>query len=173
MSHADWEMFCRGRSSQDDEPVRLEPDDAAEAGADASVRHVTTRIVGISYPNPDGTGRRDAVRALRRLDRVRLVHRPDNPVDPNAIAVLRDPDGHQLGYLPAAHASEMVAPARDRGTRFLALVAAISGDADDMLSVGAIGAEVVLLVLEAGATKAMARQYLLGLLRGRRATSVP
>src|SRR5829696_9326944 len=85
---ADWEMFCRGRASTDDEPVALEPDDpggTAEDLAGASVRHVTTRIVGIPYPNPDGTGRRDAVRALRRLDRVRLVHRPDNPVDPNAV----------------------------------------------------------------------------------------
>ena len=122
MSHTDWEMFCRGRPSADDGPVPLEPEDSDEPTTGAAVRHVTTRIVGIPYPNPDGTGRRDAVRALGRLDRVQLVHRPDNPVDRNAVAVLRHPDGHQLGYLPAAHAADVVAAARERGTRFLALV---------------------------------------------------
>ena len=42
----------------------------------------------------------------------------------------------------------------------------------NVVSAGPVGAELVLLVLEAGATKAMARRYLLGLLNNV-ATSVP
>ena len=93
-------------------------------------------------------------------------------MDPNAVAVLRHPDGHQLGYLPAGHAADVVTAARDRGSRFLALVSSVSGGADDFVSAGPVGAELVLPVLEAGATKAMARRYLLGHLNNV-ATSVP
>src|SRR5687768_384097 len=95
---ADWEMFCRGRAASADAPwatsgavddaVPLNLDDAADAagaaslgGSGGTISHIHTRIVGVVYPNPDGTSRRDAVRTLRRLDLVRLAHRPDNPVD--------------------------------------------------------------------------------------------
>ena len=174
-SDADWEMFCRGRSVVEDgaghEPVELESADGDDASpedpAGATVRHLHTRIVGVVYPNDDGTSRRDTVRTLRRLDRVRLVHRPDNPVDPNAVAVLRHPDGPQLGYLPAIMAKDVVNAARDRGTRYLALVTEVTGAApDDFISVAPVGAALVVLVLEGGATKQMARRYLLELMNG-------
>src|SRR5690348_9654277 len=101
---ADWAMFCRGlgpAAGDLNEAVELEPGNSENerAPARAAVRHFVTRVVGIPYPNPDGTSRRDAVRELRRWDRLRLAHRPDNPVDPNAVAVLRSSDGRQCGYL--------------------------------------------------------------------------
>jgi hypothetical protein len=170
-SDADWEMFCRGRSvaGAGSEPVELEPaaDEAALAGdpPGAKVRHFHTRIVGVVYPNQDGTSRREAVRTLRRLDRVRLAHRPDNPVDPNAVAVMRHPDGPQLGYLPAVIAKDLVPAACEHGTRYVALVTDVTGaSADDFLSVEPVGANLVILVLEQSATRAMARRYLLGLM---------
>src|SRR3954470_6117339 len=93
---ADWEMFCRGRGDDSAEPfgmpgggsgdvsvggpVALEPaddDDGAAERPGAAVRHFFARVVGLPYANSDGTSRREAVRGLRRWDRVRLVHRPD------------------------------------------------------------------------------------------------
>ena len=173
---ADWEMFCRGKVINDDapwaplelipRPVPLEPDDEGDdppGAAGGAVGHFHARIVGVVYPNADGTSRREAVRQLRRLERVRLAHRPDNPVDVNAVAVLREPDGMQLGYLPAAVAKGVVAAARERGTRYLALVAeAGGGETDDLISVGPVRADLLVLTLEHGATKATARRYLLG-----------
>jgi hypothetical protein len=163
---ADWAIFCRagGGDEADRQPVPLEPGDEAAAGESPAVRHFQSRVVGIPYPNADGTSRREAVLGLRRWELVRLAHRPDNPVDRNAVAVLRVPDGRQLGYLPAAAAAEVVAAAR-AGTRYLALVGEVTGARDDLLSIGQpVRAEVVVLALERGATRSMARRYVLDLM---------
>ena len=173
---ADWAMFCRGGGGTepftiDAEPVELEPGDdppGAAAAGPRGVRHFIAPVVGLPYPNADGTSRREAVRGLRTWEKVQLVHRPDNPVDPNAVAVLRPADGRQLGYLPAATAAEVVAAARAR-TRYLAVVNDVTGGAaDDLISVAPVRATLVVLALEPGATKAAARQYLLRLMNGRR-----
>jgi hypothetical protein len=182
---AEWEMFCRGRRddsvdsfgmSRDvsgdvavDEPVALEPgeDDGAAGPPGAAVRHFFSRVVGLPYPNPDGTSRREAVRGLRRWERVNLVHRPDNPVDSNAVAVLRAGDKRQLGYLPAALAAEVVAAARE-GTRYLAVVNEVEAPApDDLISVTPVRARLIVLELKQGATRAMARRHLLGVMNRR------
>ena len=172
---ADWAMFCRGGTAAepfaaDTEPVELEPGDDPPGPAPElrGVRHFIAPVVGLPYPNADGTSRREAVRGLRTWEKVQLVHRPDNPVDTNAIAVLRPADRRQLGYLPAATAAEVVATAR-AGTRYLAVVNDVTGGAaDDLISVAPVRATLVVLALEPGATKAAARQYLLRLMNGRR-----
>jgi hypothetical protein len=171
---ADWAMFCRGGQdaepfAADAEPVELEPgEDAGDAGYSLrGVRHFIAPVVGLPYPNADGTSRREAVRELRTWEKVQLVHRPDNPVDANAVAVLCPADGRQLGYLPAATAAEVVAAAR-AGTRYLAVVNDVTGgDADDLVSVAPVRATLVVLVLERGATKAHARRHLLDLMNRR------
>ena len=172
---ADWEMFCRGGGSAagpgatDAEPVELEPgEDASNDGAPpGGMRHFVAPVVGLPYPNSDGTSRREAVRGLRRWERVRLEHRPDNPVDANAVAVVRPTDRRQLGYLPAATAKDVVAAAR-AGARYLAVVNDVTGgDAGDLISVAPVRATLVVLVLERGATRAAARRHLLALMNGR------
>lgn len=166
---ADWAMFCRGGAdAMAAEPVTLEPgdehDQASPAPA-AKVRHFFTPVVGLPYPNADGTSRRTAVRGLRRWERVRLVHRPDNPVDSNAVAVLRAGDERQLGYLPAAVAKDVVASASG-GTRYVAVVSEVTGaEPDDLLSAEPLRARLLVLTLEGGATKAAARSYFLQLTR--------
>ena len=172
---ADWAMFCgAGRGAEpfaaDAEPVDLEPgeDPPGAAAALRGVRHFITPVVGLPYPNADGTSRREAVRELRTWEKVQLVHRPDNPVDANAVAALRPADGRQLGYFPAATAAEVVAAAR-AGTRYLAVVNDVTGGAaDDLISVAPVRATLLVLALEPGATKAAARQYLLRLMNARR-----
>lgn len=56
-------------------------------------------VVGVSY-------RQEAVRRCRPGDKVLLRAQPDNPHDPNAIAVYNT-DGEQLGFVPAALAARM------------------------------------------------------------------
>jgi hypothetical protein len=164
---ADWEMFCRGRrdeafsGSSDAEPVTLElPEEPAQTENErvSEVRHFFAPVVGLPYPNPDGTSRRDAVRGLGRWERVHLIHRPDNPVDCDAVSVLRASDGRQLGFLPATLAAEVVEAARG-GTRYLAVVSEVTGAGEDLLSVAPVRARLLVLVLGAGATKAQARRY--------------
>ena len=132
-----------------------------------TVRHFHARVVGLPYPNSDGTSRREAVAGLQRWERVRLRHRPDNPVDSNAVAVLRETDERQLGYLPATLAKDVVAAARG-GTRYLAVVHEISApDPNDLIAVSPVRATLLMLALEGGATTAMARRHLLGLMNRR------
>lgn len=170
----DWQMFLRGRADSRDPcgatttaPQALEPglaDDVPERGR---VRHLHARVVGLPYPNADGTSRREAVSGLRKWERVRLRHRPDNPADANAVAVLRDADERQLGYLPATLAAEVVAGARE-GARYLAVVSDVNApDPDDLIAMTPVRATLLLLVLEGGATVAMARRHLLGLMNQR------
>lgn len=130
------------------------------------VRHFHAKVVGVCYPNPDGSSRIGVIRGMRVRELVQFEHRPDNPVDPNAVAVLRPGDGRQLGYLRAALAKGVVAAAR-RGTRYLALVDEVTGV--DGIGGGPVGAVLLVLALEHGATKAMARDYLLDFSNGGRA----
>jgi hypothetical protein len=172
---SDWDMFLRGRSDARDPfggtsngPQELEPDLSDDSPEKGRVRHFNAPVVGLPYPNADGTSRREAVAGLRRWERVRLRHRPDNPVDVNAVAVLRDSDERQLGYLPATLAAEVVESAR-QGTRYLAVVSEVSAPGpDDLIAVAPVGATLLLLVLESGATAAMARRHLLDLMNGPR-----
>ena len=84
--------------------------------------------------------------------------------------VVRPTDGRQLGYLRAALAKDVVAAAR-QGTRYLALVHQVTG-ADPLAGLsaggGQVGAVLLVLALEHGATKAMARRYLLDLVNNSR-----
>lgn len=176
---SDWDMFLRGTrgdASADpwsndrisaSEPQELEPDPSSDApAASGIVRHFHAPVVGLPYPNRDGTSRREAVTRLRRWERVRLRHRPDNPVDVNAVEVLRATDERQLGFLPATLAAEVVAAAH-KGTRYLAVVSEVSGPSpDDLISVAPVRATLLVLVLEGGAAIVMARKYLLRLMNG-------
>ena len=176
---SDWSMFLRGsrrderadlwprRESAPSEPQDLEPDRSHDTGTPTgTVRPFHAPVVGLPYPNRDGTSRREAVTRLRRWERVRLRHRPDNPVDANAVEVLRTPDERQLGFLPATLAADVVAAARS-GTRYLTVVSEVTGPSpDDLLAVAPVRATLLVLALEEGATVAMARKVLLGVMNG-------
>lgn len=76
-------------------------------GNSSNVRHVFSKVVGISRPNRDGSSRQDIAAKCQTLEKLVLRHEEDNPVDPNAVAVLRE-TGEQLGYLRAELAKEVV-----------------------------------------------------------------
>lgn len=61
---------------------------------------ITLAIVGVDYPNRTGPTRRFGLQLLQPGDPVELRPEPDNPKDPQAIAVYTR-CGIQIGYLPA------------------------------------------------------------------------
>ena len=56
-------------------------------------------VVGVTFPNPNGSDRQQFIKQCRPGETIRLIREPDNPHDPLAVAVLRAND-QQVGYLP-------------------------------------------------------------------------
>ena len=94
-----------------------------------------TKVVGVTFPNEDGTDRQDLIEELEdRIEKGETVElglrrEPHNVHDPNSVAVL-DPDGRQLGFL-SRQVVESVAPLMDRGGSVRASVAGLTGGLTD------------------------------------------
>lgn len=58
----------------------------------------TVKIVGVTFPNRDGSSRQAYILGVQAGEALELRPEPDNPVDPNAVAVYTR-SGRQLGYL--------------------------------------------------------------------------
>lgn len=69
-------------------------------------KYFNTKIAGASSPNADGSSRPSIIKKCEPMEVLRLELEPNNPGDPNAIAVKRV-DGSQLGYLEIRVASEL------------------------------------------------------------------
>ena len=94
-----------------------------------------TKVVGVTFPNLDGTDRQGIIEKCQAGQMAVLRHEPDNPYDSNAIAVYVQISGflgnkkiRQIGHLSAAtarnmHISEMIA----YGGQLQATIAAITG----------------------------------------------
>jgi hypothetical protein len=67
---------------------------------------IFTKVAGVSHRNRSGSYRQRILRRCSAPEELRLVGEPDNPVDPNAIAVCRE-NGEQLGYLNRRLAADM------------------------------------------------------------------
>jgi DNA-directed RNA polymerase subunit RPC12/RpoP len=65
-----------------------------------------SKVAGVSHQNANGTSRQEIIRRCRAGERLTLVCDPLNPVDPNAVMVLRS-NGEQLGYLTAHLAADL------------------------------------------------------------------
>lgn len=104
--------------------------------SDGETRTFATKVVGVTRKNVDDRSRQDVIRDCVIGDDVLLVPEPDNPVDPDAIAVYRS-NGHQIGYLDARLAGEV--------SRLIALgggagasIADIVGGTEDAPTLGVI-----------------------------------
>jgi hypothetical protein len=100
------------------------------------VRIIHTKIRGVSFDNPDGTSRQQIIRnCCHPGDALLLLRDRHNPVDPNAVALVRicrGPDGkatfrEQLGYLPRELAQDL-SPVFDDGSLGLAEILQVIGD---------------------------------------------
>lgn len=81
---------------------------------------IKTRVAGVSFENRDGTPRQPFVKQAKKGDRLTFRREPDNPYDPNAIAVEWSDAGgdrHQIGYVPRTLA-QLLAPMADEGAFF-------------------------------------------------------
>jgi hypothetical protein len=67
------------------------------------MQEVTLAVVGIDFPNTDGSNRRSEAMMTLPGEPVELVPEPKNKHDSNAIAVI-SPSGVQIGYLSAERA---------------------------------------------------------------------
>lgn len=77
-----------------------------------------SKIAGTTHRNRDGTYRKPAIAKCEEGERLSLVHEPDNPVDPNAIAICTE-DGFQLGYIEARLAGEIIRDVARNGPRWV------------------------------------------------------
>ena len=86
--------------------------------------YAVVKVVGVSFPNEDGSSRREILEALyddfwtegREGEiEVSLRREPDNPHDPNAVAVHAKAPGvsGQVGYVPRQGAEEIGALLQD------------------------------------------------------------
>jgi HIRAN domain len=92
-------------------------------------RIIHTKLRGVSRSNDDGTDRQAIIRkSCRAGDELRVYREPDNPVDPNAIAIFAYYKGveRQLGYLPSELAAEL-APKLRRGKSLRVVVSEVTG----------------------------------------------
>lgn len=82
---------------------------------------IETKIVGVSFKNPDGSSRQEKVALLQKGDTLALVREPKNKYDKNAIAVRLTARGRQLGYL-SREVAQHFADAVDKKTKLTAKV---------------------------------------------------
>lgn len=58
----------------------------------------TTKVVGVTHNNPDGSSRQVILSKCRESEKIILKRDPNNPYDKNAIGVFRE-NGEMMGYL--------------------------------------------------------------------------
>jgi HIRAN domain-containing protein len=84
-----------------------------------------SKVAGVIHVNRDGTSRQEILKRCESREPLRLVPEPDNPVDRDAIAVLRT-NGEQLGYLDRRLAGE-THTRMQKGERWEAMLTAVTG----------------------------------------------
>ncbi len=100
----------------------------------APSRKKTFNIVGESKDAADGTPRQHLLVQVNPGDKVVLQRQPENPYDPNAVAVLWN--GKDIGFLPRDDAAAL-APALDEGRQYAAQVHELKGGIKDYPTYGA------------------------------------
>jgi hypothetical protein len=100
-------MVGRPELSEDQKREDAEFDAALEKLFGDRIQHrFYQKVVGVKHLNQDQTRRSTIIKRCAPLEILRIEQEPNNPVDVNAVAVLRQ-DGSQLGYLPARNAFEI------------------------------------------------------------------
>jgi hypothetical protein len=84
-----------------------------------------SKIAGVSHQNDDGVSRQRIIASCRLGEELELVRDHHNPIDPNAVRILRR-NGEQLGYVTAYLAKDL-APAIDHGTPIRVRISDLTG----------------------------------------------
>lgn len=83
-------------------------------------RHIFTNAAGVTFGN-----HQSAIRRLQQFEAVALIREPNNPYDPNAIAIERA-NGEAIGHLHGRLAEEL-APEIDGGAHWMGIVSEVTG----------------------------------------------
>lgn len=86
---------------------------------------IHTKIVGVTYDNPDGTDRQTIIASLTLQSQITLSRDYGNIYDPNAIAVLTAAR-EQIGFINRDIASEL-APKMDLGSTYFVKITSLTG----------------------------------------------
>lgn len=92
-----------------------------------AMQELTLAVVGIDFPNADGSNRLSEALMTEPGERIELVPEPKNKHDSNAIAVI-SPRGIQLGYVNAERAP-FVGGRMSRGEEVAAIFQGVDGGA--------------------------------------------
>lgn len=118
------------------------------------LRHVRTKLVGVTFANDDGSSRQSLIARCRAGEPLTLRHEPDNPADDHAVAVY-NAAGEQLGHRRRKLAREVVEEARG-GTIWAAYVSEVTGGYGFKRS---LGCNIVLVAAEPGVDEAEVPRY--------------
>jgi hypothetical protein len=102
---------------------RPQPPVRRRAGTDARSFH--TRVVGVTFTNPDGAQRQGIIYECQVGEELLLIREPGNRFDPNAIKVCRA-SGEQFGHISSDVAVRM-AGEMDGGKEFHAFISELTG----------------------------------------------
>lgn len=89
---------------------------------EAQARAFYAKITGTKHRNSDGTSRPRIINECALFETFSLRPEPENKFDPNAIAILRRPNGEQLGYVDARLAEEITADQAKHGPQWMAIL---------------------------------------------------
>lgn len=95
------------------------------------------KIAGAKHRNRDGSSRTALIDLCNTFDILTLEAEPDNPVDPNAVAVFRTAGG-QIGYFDSRLAGEATRDAKLHGGRWVAIFRNKNHHPDTGAVVGAV-----------------------------------
>jgi len=116
------------------------------------IKHLFTKVVGVTYENDDGTSRQAILGKCGVLEGLHLQHDKNNPHDKNAVRVLRE-NGEQLGFLERNVAEDVVRDG-ERGYQYTLLIT------DLIEAEGNRHADIVLVWMGPGVSKGQASTYL-------------
>jgi hypothetical protein len=68
---------------------------------------IPTKLVGVSFENPDGTKRQELIKNLKENETLTILHELNNPYDANS-HIIRNENNDTLGHLSKALAQELV-----------------------------------------------------------------
>jgi hypothetical protein len=74
-----------------------------------------SKIVGVTHPNDDGSDRAEILAGCELFAVLYFEHKPENPVDPMAVAVMLQDTRQQLGYLPQRTAHDLLSRVKSEG----------------------------------------------------------
>jgi len=88
-----------------------------------------SKVVGVSHINRNGSSRQAIIRRCSIGEELSLVREPTNPVDPNAIKIVRV-NGEQLGYISAYIASDLASDI-DKGAIVRCRISGLTGSDEE------------------------------------------